>query len=163
MGRHEDPSHEGQSKIWLSPLAIVSALGKFDLDPCAAPTPRPWSTAAVHYEPPMDGLRLPWEGRVWLNPPYGNHAVHWLERMAQHGSGIALLGVRTDTRAWERYVWPAADRVLFIRNRVDFYLPCGTRTHRSGHPSALIAYSREDGDRIEHSGIRGALVNILRP
>lgn len=53
---------------WLTPPEILRALGEFDLDPCA-PVVRPWETAARHYTVQDDGLALPWEGRVWCNPP----------------------------------------------------------------------------------------------
>lgn len=60
---HEAPV-KGQSDIWLTPRHIIEALGPFDLDPCAAPSPRPWPTAAVHYDITQgeDGLMLPWGG-----------------------------------------------------------------------------------------------------
>lgn len=163
MSRHEDPSHKGQNETWLSPLAIVSALGTFDLDPCAAPSPRPWPTALRHIELPEDGLRSEWHGRVWLNPPYGDKAADWLAKMAAHRMGIALIAARTDTRAWAKYVWPIATSIMFVRNRVDFYLPCGTRSHRSGHGSVLVAYSANDADHVWASGIQGAIVEVKRP
>jgi hypothetical protein len=55
--------------IWLTPREIVTPLGPFELDPCAAPSPRPWPTAVRHIELPECGLTAKWEGRVWLNPP----------------------------------------------------------------------------------------------
>ena len=56
-----------RTTTWLTPRS----LGRFDLDPCAAPG---WPTADEHYILPTDGLREPWTGRVWLNPPYGAEA-----------------------------------------------------------------------------------------
>lgn len=58
---------------WLTPPYIVKALGTFDLDPCAAPAPRPWEFAPNNYDitQGQDGTVLPWSGRVWCNPPYG--------------------------------------------------------------------------------------------
>ena len=38
----------GDNQVWLTPKFILDALGPFDLDPCAAPEPRPWNTAAKH-------------------------------------------------------------------------------------------------------------------
>jgi hypothetical protein len=71
---------------WLTPPEIVRALGPFDLDPCA-PIVRPWDTAAQHYTIQDNGLNQPWAGRVWLNPPYGREAIHWMARLAEHGNG----------------------------------------------------------------------------
>lgn len=64
---------------WLTPPEILRPLGAFDLDPCA-PIMRPWDTAAKHLNVNDDGLRQPWHGRVWCNPPFGREAVKWLNR-----------------------------------------------------------------------------------
>jgi hypothetical protein len=139
-------------------------LGEFDLDPCAAPSPRPWSTAKRHIELPENGLEAAWNGRVWLNPPYDrdNLMGEWVEKMAKHGSGIALLFARTDTAVWQEWIWPHCDSVLFISGRLAFYLPDGTRTNRSVAPSALIAWSNEDTEALKRSGIVGALVKLFK-
>jgi hypothetical protein len=79
---------------WLTPPEILQALGPFDLDPCA-PIKRPWPMAAEHYTVEDNGLAQPWVGRVWCNPPYGLETARWLNRMAQHGNGIALIFART--------------------------------------------------------------------
>jgi len=31
--------------IWLTPIELIKALGKFDTDPCCPDTPMPWKTA----------------------------------------------------------------------------------------------------------------------
>src|SRR5262245_11281011 len=70
---------------WLTPPYVLQPRGKFDLDPCA-PIARPWPTAERHYTILDNGLALPWEGRVWCNPPYGAEAGDWLARCADHGN-----------------------------------------------------------------------------
>ena len=66
---------------WLTPPAIIQALGEFDLDPCApSDARRPWDTAQRHFCVEQNGLAQEWNGRVWLNPPYGLEAARWLER-----------------------------------------------------------------------------------
>lgn len=44
---------------WLTPPSILTALDPFDLDPCAAPEPRPWPTADRHITRSEDGLTAP--------------------------------------------------------------------------------------------------------
>lgn len=61
IGSHTKPN-QGETNTWLTPREIINALGPFDLDPCAAPSPRPWSTAMIHVELPDDGLAIPWGG-----------------------------------------------------------------------------------------------------
>jgi len=150
---------------WLTPRAILDALGPFDLDPCAAPLPRPWPTAAEHYTwPEQDGLALPWQGRVWLNPPYGNALGRWMGRLAAHGTGTAFIFARTDTEAFFASVWEAADAVLFLRGRTTFCLPDGTPArHNGGAPTVLAAYGPRDVERLMESGIDGQLVGLRRP
>src|SRR5206468_3003594 len=77
----------------LTPPHVLAALGgadSFDLDPCAAPLPRPWPTARRMISLPDNGLMVRWSGRVFLNPPYtGNEIGRWLARLAEHGEGVA--------------------------------------------------------------------------
>ena len=62
-------SGQGETNVWLTPRWVIDTLGPFDLDPCAAPSPRPFDTAREHVTFPDDGLAASWHGMVWLNPP----------------------------------------------------------------------------------------------
>ena len=162
IGGHTKPN-KGEDVIWLTPRDILWSLGEFDLDPCAAPSPRPWATAKRHIELPEDGLDLPWHGRVWLNPPYDEKLGSWMQRMAIHRNGIALTFARTETDVWQRWIWPYACGVLFIAGRLYFCYPDGTRASgNSGGPSALIAYSESDAVILKDSAIVGAFVEVKR-
>lgn len=46
-----------------------------------------------HY-PEQDGLLLPWEGRVWLNPPF-SILLKFCEKFVEHGDGIIILNGRS--------------------------------------------------------------------
>lgn len=143
---------------WLTPPNIIQALDEFDLDPCAAPEPRPWDTAKRHITLPANGLAEDWSGRVWLNPPFGAQTEHWLRRMADHGNGIALAFARTETRMFQRYVWPHASAVLFLASRPHFCNPDGTKAKgNSGGPICLIAYGEQNKRALQNSGLPGAL------
>jgi hypothetical protein len=156
-GHHR--GHRGGSDIWLTPPAIIAALGPFDLDPCAAPDPRPWPTASAHFTAEDDGLSLPWSGRVWLNPPYGPETGRWLARLARHGDGIALTFARTETAMFHKYVWGVADALLFLRGRIHFHDATGRRVEaNSGGPSVLIAYGSGNAARLESCGLAGAFI-----
>lgn len=148
--------------IWLTPPDIIAALAPFDLDPCAAPEPRPWPTARRHITLPEDGLRAKWDGRVWCNPPFGSSTAAWLARMAAHRNGIALTFARTDTRMFAESVWPHASGVLFVSGRPHFWHPNGTRASgNSGGPICLIAYGEENRDALVCSQIDGAIVEVI--
>lgn len=140
------------------PPELVKSLGSFDLDPCS-PINRPWDTARKHFSKLDDGLAQKWEGRVWLNPPYGLEAAKWLERLVIHGNGIALIFARTETDMFFRYVWEKANAILFLKGRIYFHYVDGTRASaNSGAPSCLIAYGEENVEALKDSGVSGKLV-----
>lgn len=144
---------------WLTPPPIVRSLGPFDLDPCA-PVNRPWPTAAHYLTIVDDGLFQRWFGRVWLNPPYSN-VGQWLERLADHGDGIALIFARTETRWFFAHVWQPASAVFFFKGRIAFYHVDGAVGSSAGAPSCLVAYGDNNVQRIRQSGLAGQLV-VLR-
>ncbi len=142
IGGHQR-AYEGRTNVWLTPPDLLAALGEFDLDPCAVSEPRPWPTAKKHYVEEQDGLSLPWENkdRIFLNPPYGPHVGKWLDKLATHGNGIALIFARTETEAFHRYVWERASALFFFEGRLFFHRPDGQRAkHNGGAPSVLVAY-----------------------
>lgn len=138
---------------WLTPPEILAALGRFDLDPCAAVN-RPWATADKHYTVHDNGLAMPWHGRVWCNPPFGREAVKWLRRMRDHGNGVALIPARTETAMFYETVWGHAAGVLFIKGRPHFHYVDGRRAaFNSGAPIALVAYGRNNLNALCDSGL----------
>jgi hypothetical protein len=149
---------------WLTPPEIPQALGAFDLDPCS-PICRPWDTAKKHYTIEDNGLTQEWFGRVWLNPPYGRETFKWCEKLAHHGSGIALIFARTETRGFYRAVWNRADTVFFFRGRIRFYHYTSEegwiQQSSANAPSCLVSYSAKDTEAITNSGLEGVLVKVV--
>lgn len=157
IGAHHSPV--AGTDTWLTPPNIVEALGPFDLDPCAAPEPRPWPTAARHITWPQDGLAEKWHGRVWCNPPYGRATAVWLDRMAQHGHGTALIFARTETAMFVEHAWRRATALLFLHGRLHFHHADGTRAPaNAGGPSVLIAYGKPDAEALWRSQLPGHYV-----
>ncbi|MCD9086213.1 hypothetical protein [Stenotrophomonas sp. SY1] len=141
---------------------MTEALGPFDLDPCAAPSPRPWPTAAKHIELPEDGLTTNWHDCVWCNPPFGQYTKAWLQRLAEHANGIALAFARRETGKSRRWVWPHASGVLFLPGGPNFHYPDGTRARgNSGGPICLVAYGDANRRAQHQSGLPGALVALV--
>jgi hypothetical protein len=149
----------GKSQVHLTPKWIIDRLGPFDLDPCAA-TVRPWDCAAVNYLLPMNGLAMDWRGLVFLNPPFDRRQVGlWIEKLANHGNGIALLHARTETE-WFRPIWQRADLILFLDQRIKFCRPEGTeQPANSGAPPVLIGFGPVAVKRLRNSGLGGAYVS----
>ena len=158
MGGHH--SAKALKNEWLTPPELIKTLGEFDLDPCS-PINRPWSTAKNHFTIEDDGLALPGKGRVWLNPPYGNQTGVWLNKLHQHGNGIALVFARTETNFFFSHVWNSADALFFIRRRLFFYHVTGIRAkYDSGAPSVLIAYGNNNVLALQQSSIKGKFIPL---
>jgi hypothetical protein len=164
MGGHQraDPVSED----WLTPPEIVRALGPFDLDPCAACTQRHigekgFACATARYCKCENGLEKPWEGFVWMNPPYGSMIGSWIAKLAKHGNGIALVFARTETGWFQDCVFRTAKALLFIAGRIRFCRPDGTLgRYTGGAPSVFAAYGDLAVDRLRGLKMRGAFVTL---
>jgi len=155
MGIGSHQSARMSKDEWLTPPEIIKSLGEFDLDPCA-PVNRPWPTAKEHYAVTDNGLLLPWDGRVWCNPPYGQEAIKWMRKLAEHGNGTALIFARTETKMFFETVWSEAESILFLKGRLHFHHVDGTKAKaNAGAPSVLIAYDEMNAEMLEESGIEG--------
>lgn len=186
MGAHQ--SARMLKDEWLTPPPLLRALGAFCLDPCS-PIERPWPTAARHYTVMDDGLSQPWQGRVWLNSPYGLEAAAWLKKLAAHQNGIALIFARTETKMFFEHVWNKADALLFLEGRLFFHLAdaphyerclsaphewyvynpatkaqacrwCGVAKANAGAPSVLVAYGKNNVEALKRSGLAGRVIDL---
>jgi hypothetical protein len=145
---------------WLTPPYIIEGLGSFDLDPCSPGDRRPWDTASYHLSTSENGLLAPWFGRVWCNPPYGRETFKWLNKLARHGSGIALVFARTETVGFHTEIWEKANSVFFFKGRLKFHRIDGTEADTSNAPSCLVSYSDADTLSIDESGLTGKLITL---
>lgn len=145
-----DPvSHKGKTNTWLTPLWLIESLGEFDLDPCAFPGHQ---TARNLICLPDNGLYQPWHGRVWLNPPYGKFTKEWLEKLNQHGDGIALVFARLETK----WIQPFLRNGFFsIEGRISFLNEQKEKTTNAGSPSMLIPFGRKNVGAILSSDLKG--------
>ncbi|MGB6089503.1 MAG: DNA N-6-adenine-methyltransferase [Candidatus Binataceae bacterium] len=123
-----DQAFSSESDEYLTPPEILEAtvklLGEIDLDPCAeAHGPKANVPAGKHFTPTDDGLVQPWDGRIFMNPPYGGAVPAWVEHLVGAWKGgtmteaVALLAARTDT-GWFAMLESAP--VCFIRGRLRF-------------------------------------------
>ena len=130
-------TRQSQSSDWYTPKFIFDALGlAFDLDPahpgrnnphCVVPTRKNFTKAD-------DGLRQPWHGLVWLNPPFGGRRgqVVWLRKFFTHGNGIALVAARTSSDWFHSEVVPHAQLLLFPNGKTKFVRPDGSKEPGTG-------------------------------
>ena len=159
-----DVTFEGKSSTgkneWLTPPHILRRLGPFDLDPCA-PINRPWDTAEHHYTIKDDGLKQPWFGRVFCNPPYDTALItQFIKRCVEHKNAIALTFARTDTRLFHDLIFPNADSILFIKGRLSFYHVSGEQGGTAGAPSCLISFDAANTEILKNCGIEGKFIKL---
>jgi hypothetical protein len=148
MGGHSVPGG-GLSNEWYTPPGIFEALSiDFDLDPCHPANRLPWIPAERTYCLADDGLSQPWEGRVWMNPPYGRQTGVWMERFVEHGNGIALVFARTETEWFHRNAL-SVDLWCLIRGRLTFVDADGApAASNAGAPSMLLAVGTDCTDAV---------------
>lgn len=156
--------YKSRSVEWYTPPELFEALGlTFDLDPASPPGGVPWVPAARHFSHEDDGLSQPWTGRVWLNPPYGLGIGQWMRRLAKHGDGVALVFARTDM-PWFQRALAEATAICFIRGRLWFVTPEGTRPSEASAPSVLLAHGLSCSLALASSGLGPTcLIPKVRP
>lgn len=147
---------------WYTPRHIIDAvlltLGAIDLDPCADPDR--FVPALTHYTEEDNGLGKTWEGRVYMNPPYGRTIGSWTTKLRDElergwvTEAVALLPARVETLWWQGL---APVHVCFIRGRLQF----SGYQKNAPFPSAAVYF----GGRPEafHSafGPLGALYQVV--
>jgi hypothetical protein len=127
---------------WYTPPWLFEAAGlTFDIDVAAPVDPARRTCPAKAYLTPLeDGLTAPWEGLVWMNPPW-SRSLPWLERFAVHpGGGLALLPATRS--ASTQALFSCADAVTFFTGQ--FSRPNGAIDH---NPWLLILAARGDDAR----------------
>lgn len=145
------------SDEFYTPQRVTSALGKFNLDPCAGPTTQ---HGAVNYRrPDDDGLVLNWFGRVWLNPPYSN-IYEWSAKFQEHANGIILVSARCET-GWFQRLASAASGLLLMKGRLRFDRP-GLPGAGPTVGSVLIAYGKENANALRICDLAGVYVQLGR-
>jgi len=118
---------------WNTPADLIEAarlvLGDIDLDPASSKEANAVVKAAQFFTRQDDGLAQPWQGRVWLNPPYTSPLItHFVDKLANSvrtgdvTAAIALVDNSTETR-WFVALATVASALCFPTGRVHFWQP----------------------------------------
>ena len=152
MAEHENCI--GESDDWYTPPSIFEALGfTFDLDPCS-PGAGHWVPARAIFTIAEDGLVQPWNGSIFMNPPFGkrNGHVPWLVKFFNHGNGIAIVRSYTSSGWWHDHMH-RAEMLLWPRGKTKFIKPDGTVGRAPGHGIALIGMGEAPCSALMASGL----------
>ena len=149
---------------WYTPPEYIAAayevMGGIDLDPATTPKANEVVGATRIYTVEDDGLFYPWQGRVWMNPPYASELVgKFAAKLAQHvragevTDAIVLVNNATET-GWFNTLVSVASAVVFPRGRVRFWEPNGAVSaplqgqavlYIGQHPGSFLDAYREFG------------------
>lgn len=131
--------YSSQTDMWETPQDLFDDLDRefhFDLDVCAIPEN---AKCKKFYTPEQDGLRQPWDGTCWCNPPYGRDIGKWVRRalFASFGGAtvVMLLPARTDTKWFHDYIYKRAE-IRFVKGRLKF----GNSKNSAPFPSMIVIF-----------------------
>ena len=148
------------SDEWYTPREIIEALGELTLIhvlPCTlfGLLQKSCTTSRTMVLYKIGG------GRIWLNPPYSKPLIwQFVEKLAEHGNGIALLFNRCDSNKFQDIIFTKATGMMFLRNRIKFFRPDGTRGDSPGCGSVLIAFGRENAEILRNCSLQGKYVEL---
>ena len=101
-----------------------------------------------YYTEEDNALEQKWEGRVFVNPPYGREIKHWVKKAYKESLEpynecvVMLVPSRTDTIYWHEHIFGKAKDIDFLKGRLKFEIN-GEAKDAAPFPSALITYSKE--------------------
>lgn len=162
MALHEQSV--GKSDEWWTPPHVFEAMGcTFDTD-VASPGQyfTPWIPASNFIT--KDSLETPWEGYVWMNPPFGgrNGLVPWLDKFVEHGDGVALVPDRTSAPWWQNLI-KRVETVLFVSPKLKFIDRNGQRSSSPPQGTCLVGIGREANFALDLASEYGLGVMLRVP
>ena len=164
-------AHNSGNNEWYTPSVFVEAaracLGEIDLDPASSPIANETVRAKQIFTAEQDGLKQPWHGRVWLNPPYAQPLIaQFAEAVAsKYESGeieqaCVLVNNATET-AWFRRMLRAASAVCFPAGRIKFVDPEGKPSGAPLQGQAILYMGERVHDFTEAHKALGSVLHVV--
>ena len=130
---------------WYTPSEFVEAarntMGRIELDPASCKEANKTVKADKFYTKEDDGLEMPWKGKVWLNPPYGEHVGKFVARFVEAfkkgdiEEGVLLINGASFDADWFQPLWKGT--LCFMNGRINF---SGSEGTSPTHGSAFVYF-----------------------
>lgn len=143
--------------------AARSTMGSIDFDPASSSKANETVRAAVYCDAECDGLSQPWDGNVWMNPPYAQPLISLFADAAgeKYDAGeitqACILVNNASETTWFQRLLSSASALCFVRGRIKFIDPEGKA---SGAPlqGQIVLYLGKERERFrEHFAAFGPI------
>lgn len=138
MSSRLDVHYSSRTDEWSTPDDFFAELNEtfhFDLDACASPRN---AKCARYFTREQDALQQQWQGKVWMNPPYGREIAAFMRKAYEESllgaTVVCLVPSRTDTQWWHRYAMRG--QIIYLRGRLRF----GGAETSAPFPSAIVIF-----------------------
>ncbi len=156
----------GTNEWYTRPKYIEAArqvMGGIDCDPASCMSANEIVKAATYYTKEQNGLLYPWQGRVWLNPPYGRSSrmqgTHkstiglFVEKLLQeyeagHVEQAIILATTEVNARWFYPLWQFP--ICIPDHRVNFIVPTQQKNKYSQMFGTCFAYLGPNRERFAH-------------
>ena len=146
---------------WYTPREYIdlarAVMGGIDLDPASSAIANQTVQAKTFYTAETNGLEHPWQGRIWMNPPYSKPLIpKFCQKLADEveagnvTQACVLTNNGTDTR-WFNQLAEMASAVLFPIGRVKFPPAPGGDAGSSPIQGQALIYIGPESERFADS------------
>ena len=164
LAREDAPGKVRGTDERYTPHWIIDRCGVIGLDPCS-PGHNP--TGALQFYTLADnGLAQPWrpwEGCVWVNPPYSTGQVSvWVDKILEEACNPTFVLTAGDfTTQWWPKLFYTADACVLLENRVPYIYPGEDRPRPgSNFGNVIWGYTSDIADFFNKFGDLGSQLKL---
>jgi len=153
---------------WYTPRAYIDAaattMGAIDMDPASSVSANSVVGAGVYYAIEDDGLKRPWRGRIWMNPPYsgcqlGTFCAKLVSEYRVGRVSEACAFITSDTHTdWFQDLMVEATAAFFPRGRVAFWHPRGESSNPTEGTAVVYLGPNSKRFRDAYAALAGFVV-----
>lgn len=147
-------NNSGENEWYTPPVFIEAArevMGDIDLDPASSEVADRTVKATTFYSKDDNGLKLPWYGRVWLNPPYAQPLIQFFAEkvVAEYDAdnieqAVVLVNNATETK-WFQVMARTATAICFPTGRIKYLDATGTPANTPLQGQAFLYFGADNG------------------